>query len=388
MTGATTKVDKGYLVSTVARVGVAVLTDRFRPSAVQGAGDVPARIEDVTPAWLTATVARDVPGAVVTDVAFGAGSSGTSVRRQLRLTYNEAGRDAGLPATVFAKATPTLMTRLANGATGTSRTEAGFYREVRPELEIEAPRGWYSAVDARNFRSIHLLEDLTDTRGATFCTPTTEIGLDEARQLVDVLVALHGAPAARDLAAGRRPDWLRTYAGWWEAGMTVANIERYHAKGMAQAASVLPAELRSTSRDLWDAFQRSVAAHDAGPVTLIHNDVHLGNWFRTDRGRLGLCDWQCVCVGIGVRDLAYAIATALHVEDRRRWEDELIGRYGAALDLDEATVRAGYREQLPGALMMWTSTLSKPPGLPDMQPKATSLEMIRRITTALADHGY
>jgi hypothetical protein len=82
------------------------------------------------------------------------------------------------------------------------------------------------------------------------------------------------------------------------------------------------------------------------------------------------------------------VSTGLTVDDRRSWERELVARYATALQLDERDVWSGFRDQLPGALMMWTPTLSKPPGLPDMQPKATSLEMIRRITTALADHGY
>ena len=388
MTGATTRVDRRALIKTVARVALARARERLRPRSVDGPEQVPARIEDVTAAWLTSTVAGGVPGAEVTGVEFGPGSSGTSVRRQLRLTYNDLGRAAGLPPTMFAKSTPTLVTRLANGATGTSATEAGFYGEIRPQLQIEAPVGWFSAFDPSSFRSIHLLEDLTETRGATFCTPVTRVDLTQARELIDVLVSLHGSPIAQRLAAGPRPAWLRTYAGWWESGMRVANIERYHLKGFAQAASVIPAELTATGPELYAAFQRSVEAHARPPLTVIHNDVHLGNWFQTASGRMGLCDWQCVCVGLGARDLAYAVSTALTVEERRTWENELIARYATALGGDEADVRTEFREQLPGALMMWTPTLSKPPGLPDMQPKPTALEMIRRISTALADHGF
>jgi hypothetical protein len=386
--GASTRVDRLGLARTALRVAGAVARERLGSRSARTAADVPARIEDVTPEWLTATLASSVPGATVTAVEFGPGSSGTSVRRQLRVSYNDIGRAAGLPATVFAKSTPSLVTRLANGATGSSATEAGFYRELRPELEVEAPIGWHSAFDPSSFRSIHLLEDLTTTRGATFCTPTTAVDLAQAHQVVDLLVALHGAPAVVRIAAGSRPAWMRTYEGWWEAAMRVANIERYHAKGFAQAASVIPAELRAGAGELWTAFQRSVDAHSSGPRTVIHNDVHLGNWFQTGDGRMGLCDWQCVSVGLGARDLAYALATALTVEDRRAWEHELLARYAAALGLDASAVVAAFRVQLVGALMMWTPTLSRPPGLPDMQPKPTALEMIRRITNALADHGY
>jgi hypothetical protein len=44
-----------------------------------------------------------------------------------------------------------------------------------------------------------------------------------------------------------------------------------------------------------------------------------------------------------------------------------------------------YRQQLISALTWWTVTLTPPEGLPDMQPKRTSLEFIRRISTAIDD---
>jgi len=44
-----------------------------------------------------------------------------------------------------------------------------------------------------------------------------------------------------------------------------------------------------------------------------------------------------------------------------------------------------YREQMVHALLMWTITLCHSPLLPDMQPEQTTLTMIERITTAMAD---
>jgi hypothetical protein len=56
---------------------------------------------------------------------------------------------------------------------------------------------------------------------------------------------------------------------------------------------------------------------------------------------------------------------------------------GISLDFDEAWLR--YRQQTFAALLMWTPTLCHPPTMPDMQPEAMSLEMIRRITAAMSD---
>ena len=44
-----------------------------------------------------------------------------------------------------------------------------------------------------------------------------------------------------------------------------------------------------------------------------------------------------------------------------------------------------YRQQIPAALLMWTPTLIHSPLMPDMQPREVSLEMIRRMTTAIVD---
>lgn len=378
----------GLLARTAAQVG----WERVAVRSTTNIGIVPPRIEAITPEWLTGALCTGHPGARVETMRFGTGSSGTSVRRQLLLTYNDVGAAAGLPSSVFAKSTPSVVTRMANGATGVSPAEAGFYRDVRPLLDVRAPRGYHSAVDSGSFRSIHLLEDLVATSQATFCAPTTPISRTQAEEVVSTLAALHAAPAARHLVDDP-PPWLVRYARWWERGLTTAAVRRFHFKGFRDAEEVIPAELRGRGDDLWRAFVDAVAAHDHLPPTLLHNDVHLGNWYVDGTGAMGLCDWQCVCIGHGSRDLAYALATALAVEDRRAWERELVELYvdrlgGAGGDpLAVAATWDRYRQQLPGALLMWTPTHSPPPMLPDMQPRPVAREMIRRITTAIVDHG-
>ena len=59
------------------------------------------------------------------------------------LEYDDAGRAAGLPPSVFCKATHDLLTRVFLGSTGSIVSETTFYNRVRPLLAIEAPRpGW------------------------------------------------------------------------------------------------------------------------------------------------------------------------------------------------------------------------------------------------------
>jgi aminoglycoside phosphotransferase (APT) family kinase protein len=136
----------------------------------------------------------------------------------------------------------------------------------------------------------------------------------------------------------------------------------------------------------------SVARHRELPHTLIHCDVHLKNWYITVDRKMGLSDWQNTAIGHWSRDYIYATTTALMVEDRRAWEKELLRSYldrmlaltGVRISEDEAWLNL--RPQLFSALAFWLITLHPAAGMPDMQPKRTTREFLRRILTAIDDH--
>ena len=168
-------------------------------------------------------------------------------------------------------------------------------------------------------------------------------------------------------------------------------IAAFHELAMTRAAAVIPPAVMARRAEVWPATVRAAAASQVGTGTVIHSDVHLGNWYVTDAGRIGLSDWARVCRGHGARDIAYSLMTTLTVANRRAWQDALLQRYrqrlqtrfGIDMGMDE--LMRGYRQQAFSALMMWTPTLCPPPLLPEMQTEATSMEMIKRITTAIDD---
>ena len=106
---------------------------------------------------------------------------------------------------------------------------------------------------------------------------------------------------------------------------------------------------------------------------------------------MGLTDWQCSCKGHWSRDLSYCISTALSVEQRRAWEQELLTYYlelmqskgVPAINFDDAWL--AYRGQMFGALAWWTGTLGQPPEAPAMQPRAASMTFIERMANAVHD---
>lgn len=373
-------------------VGYATV-DNLRRRPVRADAAVPGLAENITVDWLNRVLRRSLGGAKVQSFEVEEHSSGTSVRARIRLYYNGMSLDEQPPATIFVKSAPTVLTRVSNGLSGTAPAEAGFFNELRDHFNIEAPRGYYSAVESHSFRSIQILEDLVATRAADFCQPTTEISRKQADQIVEQLAVLHGT-ASRLGLRGRRRAWLRTYPEWWQATGSMANTRRYHLRGQRRAdeAGITPSRLVGRGEQLWRSFEASVDAHRKLPGTLIHGDSHLGNWYITGTGQMGLCDWQCISVGHWSRDLSYALSSTLSVEQRRAWEDSLIDTYLEHLAdqggevVSPSRAMELYRQQLTGALMMWTTTLYPPKFLPDMQPATTSVEMLRRILTAIDDH--
>jgi aminoglycoside phosphotransferase (APT) family kinase protein len=140
-----------------------------------------------------------------------------------------------------------------------------------------------------------------------------------------------------------------------------------------------------------DTLMRSLKINIAGPQTLLHGDVHPGNWYVTGDNRMGLYDWQCAVRGGWARDIAYALSTHLTVENRRAWERDLVARYCDRLaeagcripDAGEAFL--AYRQQMLHAMFMWLVTIGRYSLQPEMQPRDVTLESVRRTCQAAED---
>ncbi|WP_158276766.1 phosphotransferase family protein [Paraconexibacter algicola] len=368
---------------TVTRLAALHTVERLRAVRSDDPARVPTHVEDLTPAWLTAAICEGRPDVRVVDVEPLDGHSGTTSRRRLRLHYE--GAAAGLPETVFTKSNPSLLQRITQAITGPA--EARFYLDMREHLDLEAPHCYHAALDTRRMASALVLEDLVATRGATFLGPADALYRPEAESLVRTLATLHGTFAHRPISAG-----IKSYVDLWKDAFALANIEEAFTRCLRECGDLLPAELRADPKRTWRAVTTSIARHADRPLTALHNDVHLGNWYRASNGALGLCDWQAVVGGDGARDLAYALSTTLLPDDRRAWEHDLVALYaeelarrgGHALSTDETFKR--YREQTWGALAFWAPTYSPPKRMPsDMQPREVSGEMLRRIGITVTD---
>lgn len=354
----------------------------------RGPADVPRGPEQITPEWLTAVLCTGTPGAMVLSVRMLGGSSGTTTRRTIELTY-DAAAPAELPRRVFAKFTSGIVGRLMLGLGGLIDGEPGFYMQVRPTMEIEAPIGYFAAVDPRSWRSVVLMEDVVSTRGAAFWNPEVRLSRERVQDLLASAAAWHGA-----LWQSPRLDtwpWLKTPGEQMRVIDSLIRLADRTPHGTVRAREVIPPSLRDRQVDLRDGLRRSMMAAAEGPHTYLHGDLHVANTYTTSAERTGICDWQVGLRGSWAHDYASILVTALAVEDRRRWERELLAFYleclahagGPVIPPGEAFER--YRQATLYPYFAWVYTLGRSRLQPRFQPDEVSLTMIGRIAGAIDD---
>ena len=357
-----------------------------RPAAT--ADELPISFDSITPEWLTAVLCADVPGARVTGYRLGPVDNGSSNRRKLYPDYNAAGKQAGLPAGLFCKATHDLANRMVLGVSGGARGEVNFYTQIRPLLNIEAPICYFARMDDRSFNSIIMLGDLTPTR-REFCDHHTVMTRERVESQLRLLATLHGNCYALPELKQRLANFV-TFRSFFEKSLDFGFRDGTEA-GFRDAEEVIPSSFFRHVDEIWDATMQALYLLDAMPHTLAHCDVHLKNWYVAGNGEMGLSDWQCCGRAGWARDLAYATGCGLTVENRRLWERDLVRYYIEHLaasggpEVEFETAFTAYRQQYVQALAYWTVTLSPPPGIPDMQPRDITLEFIRRLATAADD---
>lgn len=358
---------------------------------VTSASQVPTSYESITPEWLTDVLCKDVAGAKVAALRLDAPDDGSTNRRRIFVDYNDAGTQAGLPRSVFCKSTAALETRLVSAMSRAALSEVSFYTKVRPLLKMEAPTPLFAAYDHDNHASIIMMRDLQGE--VTFCNERTPMDWDRLVSQMDTLADLH-APFHGSPLLGTDAIPFQTWADWWRNMMTICpDFEVYCDKAFGDSEAWMSPELYRRRGEVWKATMASAERHRDLPQTIIHCDVHLKNWYCTNAGKMGVSDFQCITLGHWSRDLIYTLTTALTIEDRRKWEKDLVlyyiermAEHGVrGITADEAW--ANMRQQLMTVLAFWTITLRPAPGMPDMQPEATTSEFLRRIYAAMEDHG-
>ena len=231
------------------------------------------------------------------------------------------------------------------GLTEIIDVEGLVYDRVLPLLDVEAPRGYWSAFDARA-RGVPcvITEDVGVTRGAQFCSPADELTLEQMKELLtehgDLARAPVEPPGARGrLAADHRASATRALCRFLDWGKR--SVVGYRRAGDVVAPSVRDRPRRLRVRGVRAARWR---LGSEGAMTFLHGDPHSGgNFYVTADGRMGWADWGVCLRGSWGYDYAYAVTASLPTDARREWEHELLEHYleqlalagGEAPDFDD-----------------------------------------------------
>jgi len=224
--------------------------------------------------------------------------------------------------------------------------EVRFYTEIRPELDIEAPRAFGGLFDERSRQFGILMEDLS-LRDARFPNATENLSLASLRDLLANLARLHAhfweSPRFdRDLA------WVpdRLSGGMFPVFDGIGReLIRYQVEEHPSKSELLAPLGRSVDQ-MWDALWSSQRELARGPTTLLHGDTHVGNTYLLPDGSGGFLDFQLSVRGHWANDVTYLIVTALDPETRRAHERDLHRFY-----LDE--LRRNGVDEAPDAEEAW-----------------------------------
>jgi len=242
--------------------------------------------------------------------------------------------DSTLPSTLFVKLPSTqLWTRLFCNLLGIWSNECHFYRHAASRVPIRVPQAYVVADQGSRF--VLVLEDLNAADDLKlFTNPDMIAGasVERAKKCLSAFASLHASFHGLSIEerAAILPPELHPFnspnARVLSPVLSRVAIGPCHRK----APDVFPKDMIELYRQAMSKYDALMAYWYREPLTLIHGDSHLGNFFVTG-DRMGMLDWQAVQWAKGIRDVQYFLINSLREEVLAANERELIEHYVAEL---------------------------------------------------------
>jgi hypothetical protein len=237
---------------------------------------------------------------------------------------------ADVPSSVFVKQPcADLPTRLFANGVGFWAIECAFCRNLAARVPIPIPRIY--AVSERRSRFVLVMENLQerpDTRLFVNRTLLEGVDPDRAVRCLRTLAHLHAgfgnlSPRERDRAL---PLALHPFLSPRLQPFILALNRLAVAPCRQRAPGVFgesEAALYRRTLENWDTLAKTWYRE---PLTLVHGDSHLGNFFETG-AEMGMLDFQGAHWGRGVRDVQYFLINSMKPEDLAENERSLVAGY-------------------------------------------------------------
>jgi len=311
----------------------------------------------------------------------------------LVLTIEQSG-DAILPESLFVKIPmESLLTRWFFTIINAWQLESHFFRYVAHTLPLRTPITY--ATRHRGTRFYLIQENLRDDPDVElFTNPDMMAGpsLELTFRCLDAFAQLHACHYGMSVPQRENILPLR-YHLFLSPGMGLA-ARLLNAQALKPCMKKLPGAIPP---DVEQAYRRTIHNWDnllqywfSGPLSLLHGDSHLGNFF-VSGDAMGMLDWQAAHWGKGIRDVQYFLIDSLPVNTLAAHEQELVAYYvkrrahhGAPVDL--AQTWQEYRSFTFHTLM--TIVVSIGFGALNEEQDQLMIEMLRRAVAAVQRTDY
>ena len=295
---------------------------------------LPASIRDITPQWLSQALSERSPGTRVRQVDVVSTLHGSATKLELRVAYSAP---TDLPRSFYLKGG---FEEHGHEVGAAYANEARFYGEWLERLPpIEVPRCYYAGSDLARGQGIVLLENLAQ-RGCTFGRADHPLSVEQARDVLSVLGAVHGTSWGKTegLAVVHSP--AQHVHPFYRA-----MIEKFLPEGLAhpEIGEKVPRKLQDA--DFFSAKLIELWTTRSPVTCAVHGDAHVGNTYLTPARAAGLLDFQTFGAGNWAREFTYFAVGSISVDDRRAHLEDLLDHYLAEL------VRHGARAPAPDEAM-------------------------------------
>ena len=235
-----------------------------------------------------------------------------------------------LPASLFVKLPmASYATRWFMNIIESWRLESHFFRHVARDLPLRTPVTY--ATDWRGSRFFLVQENLNDDPSVTlFTNPDMMAGptLDIVHRCLDAFARLHshyfglGRDEQERILPFRFHPFLSERMGVVSRTLNRMALEPC----MRKRPGLVPEDIADVYRTTVREWPRMLEHWFSGPLSLLHGDSHLGNFFG-DGDTMGMLDWQAAHWGKGIRDVQYFLSNSLPEELLASCERDLVNYY-------------------------------------------------------------
>jgi hypothetical protein len=262
----------------------------------------------------------------------------------LVLTIEQTGEPV-LPRSLFVKVPmESLATRWFFSIINAWRLESHFFRHVAHTLPVRTPITYATRSQGTRFYLVQ--ENLHEDPSVELFTSLDMLAgpsLEQVHRCLDTCARLHAFYYGLEPQERERILPLR-YHLFLSPGMGPVSrmLNRLALKPcMKKLPGAIPDAVARTYRlsiDNWDAL---LQYWFSGPLSLLHGDSHLGNFF-VSGDQMGMLDWQAAHWGKGIRDVQYFLIDSLPIDTLAAHERELVAyyvqrraHYGPPIDLEQ-----------------------------------------------------